>query len=58
LPNASEIRETQFENLVDRYLGEAGGTDRVAGGEHIDQVAIKLSQSLDPDPVRIAGDWF
>ena len=40
MPQAGEIRETQFENLVDGQLGESAGADRVAGGKHVDQVKI------------------
>jgi len=34
------------------------GADGVAGGEHVDEVAVKLGQGASPDPVRIAGDWL
>ena len=58
MPHRDEARETQFKNLVDGQLGKAGGTDRVAGGEHVDEVAIKLGQCLNLDPVGIAGYGF
>jgi hypothetical protein len=53
-----EIRESQLENLVDRQLCKSSGADGVAGGEHVDEVAVKLGQGANPDPVGIAGDWF
>ena len=53
-----EIRESQLENLVDRQLCKSSGADGVAGGEHVDEVAVKLGQGASPDPVRIAGDWL
>ena len=56
MPQPGEIRESQLENLVDRHLGEAGGADGVAGGEHVNEVAIQLGQGPNPDPVRIAGN--
>ena len=58
MPHRDETRETQFENLVDGQFGKAGGADRVAGGEHVDKVAIELSQGLNLDPVGIAGYGF
>ena len=51
-----EIRESQLENLVDRQLCESSGADGVAGGEHVDEVAIKLGQGANPDPVRVSRD--
>lgn len=51
-----EIRETQLENLVNGHPGKTAGADRIAGGEHIDEVAIQLGQSPSPDPVRVAWD--
>ena len=48
-----EIRESQLENLVDRQLCKSSGADGVAGGEYVDEVAIKLGQGANPDPVRI-----
>ncbi len=48
-----EIRESQLENLVDRQLCKSGGADGVAGGEHVDEVTVKLGQGANPDPVRI-----
>jgi hypothetical protein len=38
---------------VDRQLCKSSGADGVAGGEHVDEVAIKLGQGANPDPVRI-----
>ena len=58
MSNAGEIRESQFENLVDGQLGESAGADRVAGGKYVDQVTIKLGQRFGADPVCIAGDGF
>lgn len=56
MPQSSKIRESQLENLVDRHFGEAGGADGVAGGEHVNEVAIQLGQGPSPDPVCIAGN--
>ncbi len=56
MPQLAEIRETQFENLVDGQLGEAGGTDGVAGGEHVDEMAVQLCKGTSPNPVRVAWD--
>ncbi len=53
-----EIRESQLENLVDRQLCKSSGADGVAGGEHVNHVAVKLGQGASPDPVRITGNWL
>ena len=53
LAQAGEIRESQLENLVDRQLRQLSGVDRVTRGKDVNEVAIKLGQGADPDPVRI-----
>lgn len=53
LPQPGEIRESQLENLVDCQLCKSSGADGVAGGEHVDEVPVKLGQGANPDPVRI-----
>ena len=54
----AEIRESQFENLVDGSAGQFAGADCLAGGKDVDEVAIKLGQGADLDPVGVAGDWL
>jgi hypothetical protein len=41
---------------VDGHFGQGGGADGVAGGEHVYQVSVQLSEGTSPDPVRVAWD--
>ena len=43
---------------MDGSAGEFAGANRVAGGEDVDEMAIKLGQGSDLDPVSIAGNWL
>ena len=58
MSDAGEIRESQFENLMDGQFGKSAGANRVTGGKNVNQMPIKLGQRFGADPVCIAGDGF